>query len=221
MPSGTRCESSIRRYHDYGRLIRYLGETLHKSCLLLTTREKVKEVAFIEGEALPVRVLKLDGLPKPAAKKILIASGLLGTEAEQNRLIQRYLGHPLALKIVGQKICSTFNGEISRFLQQGNIVVEELQQLLSQHIERLSSLEREILDKLAICSEPVSFSGLRQHIPLSVSSHKIIDSLESLSRHSLLVKNSSIFRTDPIINLYLINIHNEYEKKQAGSWSCP
>ncbi|VEP12986.1 conserved hypothetical protein [Hyella patelloides LEGE 07179] len=205
MQSGAKCGAYIKEYHDYGRLIKYLGETLHQSCLLLTTREKPQEVALMAGEALPVRCLRLDGLSKLAAQKILLASNISGTEAEQNRLIQRYSGHPLALKIVAQKINSTSNRKIARFFQQDNIMLEELRQLLSQHIERLSSLERKILCKLAIFPEPVSFSGLRKEISLSVSSHKIIDSLESLSRRSLIVRKSAFLTMHPIINLYVTN----------------
>lgn len=205
MQGGAECGVYIKEYHDYGRLIRYLGETLHQSCLLLTTREKPQEVALMAGESLPVRCLRLDGLSKLAAQKILLASNISGTEAEQNRLIQRYSGHPLALKIVSQKINSTSNRKIALFFQQDNIMFEELRQLLSQHIERLSSLEQKILCKLAIFPEPVSFSRLRKDISFSVSSHKIVDSLESLWRRSLLVRKSTVLTMHPIINLYVTN----------------
>src|SRR5207302_1150570 len=30
-------------YEDYGRLIQHIGETVHQSCLIITSREKLKE----------------------------------------------------------------------------------------------------------------------------------------------------------------------------------
>ncbi|HEY9710088.1 MAG TPA: NB-ARC domain-containing protein, partial [Oculatellaceae cyanobacterium] len=49
-------------YEDYGELFRRLGEVSHQSCLILTTREKPKEIASLEGGSLPVRSLQLMGL---------------------------------------------------------------------------------------------------------------------------------------------------------------
>lgn len=203
MLGNTECGSYVREYDDYHGFIKCFGEALHKSCLLLTTREKPKEVVFMEGESLPVRSLNLDALPKQIAKKILLSSGLLGTEIEQNILVEKYFGHPLALKIVAQKIHSTFDGEIALFLQQNHVNIFDLKQLFYQHIERLSGLEREILCKLAFCSEPVSFPMLRQNISLSVLSHQIIDSLESLLRRSLIFKKSAFFTMHPQLLIYV------------------
>ena len=176
MLSGELCGTYSPECQDYNHFIKYLGETVHQSCLLLITREKPKEVTLIEG-----------------AQKILVALELLGTETEQNRLIEKNDGHPLALKIAAQKIHNACNGSIAQFLQQEEIMLEELHQLWSQCIERLSSIEREVICKLASYDEPASFSRLRQKLPSSISSHKIIDSLESLLGRSLIVKKSGAF----------------------------
>ena len=48
-------------YEGYSELLRRVGETDHISSLLLTTREKPKQVAILEGEAIPVRTLRLSG----------------------------------------------------------------------------------------------------------------------------------------------------------------
>ena len=40
-------------YEGYGRLIKRLGEAQHQSCLLLTSREKPKEVEHAEGKIRP------------------------------------------------------------------------------------------------------------------------------------------------------------------------
>ncbi|NJL79143.1 MAG: NACHT domain-containing protein [Richelia sp. SM2_1_7] len=44
----------LEGYQGYGELFQKLGETSHQSCLLITSREKPKEIAAIEGKELPV-----------------------------------------------------------------------------------------------------------------------------------------------------------------------
>ncbi|HEX9134800.1 MAG TPA: NB-ARC domain-containing protein [Ktedonobacteraceae bacterium] len=48
-------------YSGYGRLLQSLGEVRHQSSLLLTSREKPKEVARLEGSTLPIRSMLLLG----------------------------------------------------------------------------------------------------------------------------------------------------------------
>jgi transcriptional regulator with XRE-family HTH domain len=62
LSSGNQVGQYRSGYEGYGQLLRSLGEVLHQSCLLLTSREKPKEVALLEGEQLPVRSLVLEGL---------------------------------------------------------------------------------------------------------------------------------------------------------------
>ncbi|MEO0970210.1 MAG: NB-ARC domain-containing protein [Cyanobacteria bacterium J06639_18] len=47
-------------YEDYGQFWQQIAETPHQSCLLLTSREKPREIAALEGETLPVRSLNLE-----------------------------------------------------------------------------------------------------------------------------------------------------------------
>ena len=51
-------------YEEYGEFFTRVGASSHNSCLILTTREKPKEIAALEGHRLPVRSLKLGGLPE-------------------------------------------------------------------------------------------------------------------------------------------------------------
>ncbi|NET91198.1 MAG: NACHT domain-containing protein [Kamptonema sp. SIO1D9] len=200
MEAGKICGVYLEKYGDYANLIRCLTETSHKSCLLLTTREKSQQIAFMEAENCPVRVLTINGLKESAALNLLLASDLVGTKAEYYKLIQKCFGHPLLLKIVSQKIRDVFDRQIFLFFQQEHIIVNDLTQLGSFHIERLSSLERDILFKLIAISRPVSFSELQQNISLLVSSHKLIDALESLLRRSILIKQWTLFTVHPIVH---------------------
>jgi Type II secretory pathway, component ExeA (predicted ATPase) len=49
-------------YEEYGQLLQQLGEINHQSCIIITSREIPQEIAVLEGNFLPVRVLKLEGL---------------------------------------------------------------------------------------------------------------------------------------------------------------
>lgn len=196
MLNGELCGSYCPECQEYCHFIKYLGETLHQSCLLLVTREKPKEVKLVEGKSVPVRSLNLTELPKQAAQEILLALDLLGTETEQTRLIEKFYGHPLALKMAGKQIQRTCDRQIAQFLEQ-EIIVQELQEHWREHLARLSIIERKILSTLANCEEPPCFSSLKQKLPASISAPQVIDSLESLLGRSLIVRQSAAFRIYP------------------------
>lgn len=203
MLGGTKCGIYLEQYQEYSHLIRYLGEVMHNSCLLLITREKPSEVSFQEGDNSPVRSLELPGLQQQAAQQILLTANLSGTEIEQNKLIEKYSSHPLALKIVAQKIDLAFQGKIAQFLQQDQVFIQELYQLLNQQIGRLSRLEQTILYKLAVSNNSISFSELKQSISIPTSSHNILESLDSLVKRSLITRKSALFTVQNIINQYV------------------
>jgi hypothetical protein len=102
-------------FEDYEELLRLAGEVDHTSCILLTSREKPALVASLEGIELTTRSLKIDGSPE-AARAIIQAKGLVGTEQQQQMLGDRYSNCPLALKIVATSIQELFDGSIGDFL---------------------------------------------------------------------------------------------------------
>jgi len=53
LESGDRAGNYLPGYEGYGRLIGRLAESAHQSCVLLTSREKPKEIEPLEGGALP------------------------------------------------------------------------------------------------------------------------------------------------------------------------
>src|SRR5437660_2478666 len=107
--------SYLSGYEGYGRLIGRLGEAAHQSCVLLTSREKPREIEALEGARSPVRSLRLVGLDEQAARVLLADKGLGGTSLAWQRLVAGYTGNPLALKIVGQAVLDLFGGDLDRF----------------------------------------------------------------------------------------------------------
>src|SRR5579884_3552171 len=172
-------------YSAYGRLLQQVGETQHLSCLLLTSREKPREVAFLEGKNTPVRSLRLSDLPLEDGQHILQNKGLTGSEAHQQTLVKRYSGNPLALQAVSALIQEVFGGDIARFLQEDVIVPEAIRELLAQQFHRLAALEKEIIYWLAIEREAMSLDSLQQKLAHRVSTGDQFEALASLRRRSL------------------------------------
>src|SRR5256712_2784564 len=104
-------------YEGYARLLRRVAQTVHQSCLLLTSREEPSDLVPLEGSRTPVRALRLSGLEREAGEQLLEERELVGTASGREQLIERYGGNPLALKIVAQTITELFGGEIAAFLE--------------------------------------------------------------------------------------------------------
>lgn len=201
--SGSRSGQYRQGYEGYGELIRRVGEANHRSCLILTSREKPKEVASLEGEALPVRSLQLRGLKEAEGQKILKNKGLPCSEDEFRTLVERYVGNALSLKIVATTIKDLFDGNISEFLQQDAMVFGDIRDLLDQQFERLPDLEKDIMYWLVINREPVSLSELRYDILSPLPQQKLLESVESLLRRSLIGRSASLFTLQPVVMEYV------------------
>jgi WD40 repeat protein len=189
-------------YEDYGELFRQIGELYHNSCLILTSRELLEEIARMQGVTLPVRSLQLFGMNE-AAQEILISKGLIGSEKETEELIQLYRGNPLALKIVATSIQDLFNGNISEFIKQGTTVFNGIRKLLEEQFNRLSNLEKKIMYWLAISRELTFIEELRQDIIPTVSRSKLIETLEYLGRRSLIETGTGSFTQQPVVMEYM------------------
>jgi WD40 repeat protein len=192
-------------YEDYGQLIRRVGEVVHPSCLILTSREKPKDVASLEGQSLPVRSLRLGGLLAVDGQKIFELKGFSGSDSELREVIERYAGNALALKIVATTIQDVFEGNISEFLKQDTCVFGDIRELLEQQFLRLSELEKDIMYWLAINREPVSLSQLREDIVSPIIPQKLVEALESLVRRALVEKTAPLFTVQPVVMEYVTN----------------
>ncbi len=186
LEAGGRFGTYRRGAEPYGEWFRRIGETVHSSCLLLTSREKSEEVAILEGDALPVRVLPLQGLPEAEGLRILKDKGLVGNDASFRQLSAAYQGSPLALKLVGTSIRDIFAGDIAQFLGAGAVVFNGLRQLLEQQFQRLSPLEQQVMFWLALGRDGVSVSQLHDDILPPVSRQRLLEALEFLRRRFLI-----------------------------------
>ncbi len=173
-------------YEDYGRLLRQVAQTEHQSCLLLTSREKPRELVALEGSRTPVRSLRLDGLNAVASAQLLVEKDVAGTPPERERLIERYGGNPLALKVVAQTIVELFGGEIAEFLAGDEVVFGSVRELLDEQFARLSVVEQTVLLWLAILREPVTIEELLAVLATPLSRAQVLEAVEALRRRSLI-----------------------------------
>lgn len=173
-------------YEGYGRLLRRAAETKHRSCLLLTSREKPLEIAPLEGSRTPVRSIHLGRLGSDACDLLLEENEVTGSRAERECLIERYGGNPLALKIVAPTIADLFGGEIAAFLEQGELIFGSVRYLLQEQFARLSAAEESIMLWLAILREPVTAPQLANVLVHPLPGAQLLEALDALRGRSLI-----------------------------------
>src|SRR5437588_10207987 len=204
LASGDREGGYLPGYEGYGRLIQRLAESAHQSCVLLTSREKPKEIEPLEGMRAPVRALRLEGVDEQAAQDLLTGKGLSGTPAAWQRLVASYAGNPLALKIVAQAVSDLFSGDIDRFLQEGELIFNGIRPVLRQQMGRLTPLEHLLLTWLAVLREWTSLDTLAQVLHPRVLRAQLLEALEASRRRSLLERGQQAsFSLQSVVMEYL------------------
>lgn len=198
------CKGCYREgYEGYGQLLRTVGETSHQSCLVITSREKPRGLAWKEGKTLPVRSICLGSLQEVEVTEILYSKGLDVTEKEVTKLWYYYGGNPLLLQIVATTIQDLFDGNVAKFLAQKTLVFGDISAILEQEFNRLSDLEKQVMYCLAIKHEWVTLEELQQDISSSISQFDLLEALQSLQCRSLIQKREASFTQQPVIREYL------------------
>jgi WD40 repeat protein len=205
----------------YGELFKRIAELCHNSCLVITSREKPKEVSVLEGKTFSVRSLQLSGLTTADGQEILRAKGnFYGTLDDWQKLIQYYAGNPLALKIVSTIIRDLFDSNISQFIAQGTGIFGEIKDLFDQQFYRLSILEKEIMYWLTIAREPVTIKELQADILSPILPDQLLEALASLERRSMIERRAVLFTLQPLIMEYVTNrlvkeVYQEIENQKV------
>src|SRR5947208_3486203 len=210
LASGDREGGYLPGYEGYGRLIQRLAESAHQSCVLVTSRERPREIEALEGTRSPVRSLRLVGMDEQAAQALLSDKELSGTPAAWQRLVAGYAGNPLALKIVAQVVSDLFGGDLDRFLQEGELIFNGVRPVLRQQMGRLSPLEHLLLTWLAVLREWTKLDTLVQVLHPRVLRSQLLKALEALSRRSLLERGQqATFSLQSVVMEYLTDVLGE------------
>ncbi|MGF1539565.1 MAG: NACHT domain-containing protein [Pleurocapsa sp.] len=196
-------------YEDYGLFFKFIAETKHQSCLLITSREKIRELAILEASSLVVRCLSLKGLTTAEGKEIFETKGSFnGSDNDWQLLLDRYGGNPLALKIVASYIKDFFAGKIEDFLailREGLFIFDDIRLLLERQFQRLNNLEQQIMYWLAIARKPIALSKLEKNFVTDISLGHLILALTNLKNRSLIESNGNLFTQQPVIMEYVIS----------------
>lgn len=189
-------------YENYGELLRFLGETDHQSCVMLTSREKVLEMLPLEGMNLPVRSLALQG-SAAAVEGLLRDRGLVGTGAELARLGDRYGNSPLAIQRISPTIRDLFDGHIGAFLQEDALPFSGIRRLLDQQFQRLSDLEQAIMIGLAINRSWTTIDRVMADLLPTAHRHQVLAAFEQLRWRSLLEQQQQMYTQQPVVMEYV------------------
>ena len=191
-------------YEGYGQLFQQLGTVPHQSCLLLTSREKHKEIAQLDGKTRPVRSLQLSGLGVAEGTQIFSEIGhFSGSEAEWQKLIELYNGNPLALELAAKHIDEVFCGNISEFLKDGHPIFQDLRELLDWHFDRLSDDEQELVNWFTINREPLTPAELKEDVLTPAAHEQVAVTLQSLQRRLPLERSGNSFTLQPVLIEYV------------------
>lgn len=189
-------------FQDYEKLLRRVGEAPHKSCLVLMSREKPKDIDFLERRQNTVKSLSLGGLDELSAREMVNKEGGEGTERDIRDFIELYRGNPFFLKLALARIVDLFGGNIAEFLQAGTINFSDINGMIEVQLQRLSEIEREILEVLAGEEEAISVSELRSKL----NKPGLTDAVDSLRKRSFIESRDSGFILPNLIKSYVLGL---------------
>jgi len=194
-------------YENYGDLLKRVGDNHHISCLILTSREKPREIEAREGEKTLVRTQLIPGLmPENVQNLFRVKGTFVASDPDWRLLTHQYDGNPRFLQEVATTITHAFGRDVSRFLsfqKDKAIFVGDIRRSLEQQMNRLSAPEVTLVQALAQHSEPATLNEIQELIPTSIFPHHLLEVLLSLVRRSLLRSSAISYALHPIIAEYL------------------
>ncbi|BAU63669.1 transcriptional regulator, LuxR family [Stanieria sp. NIES-3757] len=182
-------------HENYSQFFRRFGEENSKSCILVTSREQVREISFLQGETSPVRSLKILGLGENA--KLLLKEKKLSGEGNWHSLIEIYGGNPLLLKLAATTIQEVFDGNVSDFLD-ATLFPRNVTNFVRETLRRLSDIELKVLREIANQSQPILLKDLITNL-VNISGGDLISAVASLRQRSLLEKSADGFIVSPVV----------------------
>lgn len=207
LQGGVHAGSYIPGYEGYGYLFEQIGRAQHQSCLLLTSREKPKEIVLLERDLSEVRSLHLKGLSRLEGQEFLKSKGCRNaTEQELQEISEHYDGNPLALKIVASAVQELADGDMSEVLptlRRGRFQFDDINDILKRQWERLSIAERQVMYWLAVNREPVSLSELQADVVSDSVSQQLLSTVQSLGRRSLIERGGKYWTLQPVVMEYV------------------
>ena len=212
-------QQQASRYREgfeiYGKLLTAIKQNVGssgsnlQSCLIVTSREKPKEMlSFLEKDA-DGKLYVLEGLDSYEATTMLERFHLVGDTKDYWDLAARYCGHPMALRLAANTVKDVFDGSIRSFLDQDISVFDDLRGMLKSQFNKLPPTEQEAMYWLAINLWPCSLEDLQADIVAQERKQNLLYTLRSLEHRSLVQVNqqhsSVLFHLHPIVAEYILD----------------
>jgi len=173
---------------NFTNLIGRLATEDHQSCLVLTSREPIRELLKLQQAGHSCRSYRIRGLDTQACVDLLTSQGL-SIHEDLLSLILKYGGEPLDLNLAANYIQKYCGGSVQRFLTYITTLMSETRQENLDRLfgpdGRLSALERGLLIYISQTTEQTGtslrFSEIMQALPLNFSiSASVTDTLKAL-----------------------------------------
>lgn len=207
LQGGSQTGQYLKDYEGYGYLLKSVGEVRHQSCVVLTSREKPQEIGLLEGVSSPVRSLQLQGLTPQEGQPIFTDKGCFSSDCQDWReIFEYYAGNPLALKMVASGVQEVFDGDLEEllpYLRQEKLGFADINELLERQFNRLSEVEQQVINWLAVNREPVSLSELETDIASEAITKHLLGILRSLSQRSLVERSEKRWSLQPVVMEYV------------------
>ena len=172
-------------YKDYRKFFQQIATLSHQSCLILISWENPGEIETLEKENKHTKTLHLQGLGEEG--KEILRQQDLQDEAKWDELITLYQTHPAWLNIIASTIIELFNGKVSLFMtDEDDLFLGDIELYLESQLERLSELEKNVINWLAHQYEPIDI--FQNPAKMEVSQAKFLHILQSLTRRGLVEK---------------------------------
>lgn len=178
-------------YETYGQLLTLFMEWENSSQLLLTSRVRPRELPLFEAETPLVRSLGLNGLDAEACHEILSRRGLDSSAEQEEGLILRYGGNPLALKAVADAVDDLYSGNLDAFWGEETAVFGQFRAILEEQVEGLSEQEVTLLEQFRKLSRSISVAEIQTDLFPSWSQSLVIETLQNLQNRMLIEQSES------------------------------
>lgn len=201
----------------YESFLRRVAEDQSHSCVLLTSRDRFRDIESLEAMKRAVTTIKLTGLTTDDAIEFVVGKGLaMGDEWQE--LIQLYRGIPYVLDIVTSQVKKLFGGNVKDFysyktsLMKGHI--SKIFNCGSGGVNNLSGDDRKIIHELATNKNNLmSFQDLLKKLVSSeenISVLKLKNSIERLVSISIIELQTDsktgeeLYSVNPLVLKYVL-----------------
>jgi AAA ATPase domain len=192
---------------EYQDLFSRISESNHQSCLVLIGREQPREFLLLDRS---ICTLTLDGLDPDAQQQILKDRGIVNGD-KWAKEIDYYCGNPLYINVVATTIRDLFGGRIDDFCQDRRLfLTNDLKLILQRQYDRLSQVERQVVQAIASQDREISLSELIGSSQITPSD--LLEALQSLGRRRLIdqqkTESGVLFDLQPILKEFVLLLVN-------------